>query len=236
MPASPRYARVMEQPDVELIYVGDPMCSWCWGFEPVLDAMMQRYAFPISIVVGGLRPGAAAELMDTDMKRTLAHHWHQVEETTGQGFDHRFFQRDGWTYDTELPCIATVTMRTVAPESVHAFYARLQSAFYASNVDLTDIDVYPELLEGLPIDIADFIDRMQSPEMRKATYEDFRRARSLGANGFPTLLLRDGEEHYMVARGYVPFEQLEPALTGWIESHYPAAVDGLVCAIGAADC
>ena len=76
-----------------------------------------------------------------------------------------------------------------------------------------------------------FIETMQSPEMRKATYEDFSRARSLGANGFPTLLLRDADEHYMVARGYVPFGQLDGALTGWIESHHPSAIDGLVCAI-----
>ena len=24
---------------VEIIYVGDPMCSWCWGFHPVLMAV-----------------------------------------------------------------------------------------------------------------------------------------------------------------------------------------------------
>ena len=226
----------MDKPDIELIYVGDPRCSWCWGFEPVLDAMVQRYTFPISLVMGGLRPGPAAELMDVDMKRYLAHHWHQVEETTGQGFDHTFFQRDNWTYDTELPCIATVTMRTIAPDFVNVFYAKLQRAFYASNVDITDPAVYPDLLREMPVDADRFIEKMQSPEMRKATYEDFSRARALGANGFPTLLLRDGDEHYLVARGYVPFDQLEPALTGWIESNHAAAADGLVCVIGNADC
>ncbi|MBT8208691.1 MAG: DsbA family protein [Acidimicrobiia bacterium] len=221
----------METPDLELIYVGDPMCSWCWGFAPAMEAVVKRYSFPVSIVVGGLRPGPAAELMDAEMKRYLAHHWHQVEETTGQGFDHEFFQRDGWTYDTELPCIATVTMRTLAPDAVHAFYAKLQRAFYASNVDITDVAVYPQLLEETPVDADLFIEEMQSSDMRKATYADFSRARSLGANGFPTLLLRDGLDHYMVARGYVPFDQLDGALTGWIESHHPTAADSLVVTI-----
>lgn len=32
--------------DCMLVYVGDPMCSWCYGFGPRLDALlaMQRRA------------------------------------------------------------------------------------------------------------------------------------------------------------------------------------------------
>lgn len=226
----------MDAPDLELIYVGDPMCSWCWGFAPVLDAIDLTYSFPISIVLGGLRPGAASQLMDEAMKRTLAHHWHQVEETSGQGFDHRFFQREGWVYDTELPCTAAVTMRSISPDTTIAFYSRIQRAFYAENVDVTRVDAYPPLLEGLPVDPDEFLVAMQSNEMRDATYRDFAQARRLGASGFPTTLLRDGDEHYMLARGFVPFDQLEPALTGWIGSRYPSAVDGLVCAVTDPDC
>ncbi|MDH5427723.1 MAG: DsbA family protein, partial [Nitrospirota bacterium] len=26
-----------------LIYVADPMCSWCWGFSPVLEEIRRLY-------------------------------------------------------------------------------------------------------------------------------------------------------------------------------------------------
>jgi len=42
-----------------LIYFADPMCSWCYGFSPVIDDIRRAYgnALPIRVVMGGLRPG-----------------------------------------------------------------------------------------------------------------------------------------------------------------------------------
>ncbi|MFA5601454.1 MAG: DsbA family protein, partial [Phenylobacterium sp.] len=42
-----------------LIYFADPMCSWCYGFGPVMDQVAARYGerLPIQLVMGGLRPG-----------------------------------------------------------------------------------------------------------------------------------------------------------------------------------
>ncbi len=42
----------------QLIYVGDPMCSWCWGFAPVkrrIEELCHGRA-EVSLVVGGLEP------------------------------------------------------------------------------------------------------------------------------------------------------------------------------------
>ena len=41
-----------------LIYVMDPMCSWCWGFAPVLQGLAEQAAehgVPLVLRVGGLR-------------------------------------------------------------------------------------------------------------------------------------------------------------------------------------
>ena len=64
-PAAAPHAPVLPwqpQGEPELIYVGDPMCSWCWGMAPALQAfaahaLQQELAF--SVVLGGLRPGGA---------------------------------------------------------------------------------------------------------------------------------------------------------------------------------
>ena len=44
---------------LQLIYFADPMCSWCYGFSPVVRALRPRYAevLPIRLIMGGLRPG-----------------------------------------------------------------------------------------------------------------------------------------------------------------------------------
>ena len=48
-----------------LLYVMDPMCSWCWGFAPVAAALIAQAAdagVPTRLVVGGLRSASVITL------------------------------------------------------------------------------------------------------------------------------------------------------------------------------
>jgi putative protein-disulfide isomerase len=220
--------------DLEFVYVADPMCSWCWGFAPVVERMQDVYEVPIRLVVGGLRPGGAATELDDGLAGVLAHHWHQVEERSGQPFDHGFLdRRDGWRYDTELPAVAVVAMRELDPGAELAFHTRLQRAFYAEGVDITDPDVYPGLLGEFGVDSALFLARLGNDATRQTAYRDFADARSLGVAGFPTLLIREGLEYGIVTRGFAPGDRLLPALSDWLLERYAAAdTDALFCTPG----
>jgi putative protein-disulfide isomerase len=218
---------------MEFIYVGDPMCSWCWGFAPVLERMTEVYDIPIRVVVGGLRPGSEDEPLDDRTAATLAHHWEQVAQASGQPFDHAFLERrDGWVYDTEMPAIAVAVMRELSPGDTLRFHTRLQQAFYADGVDITDPAVYPALLEGFVVDRAKFAEMLASDDSRTAAWRDFSEARSYGATGFPTLIVRDGEEYGVVTRGYVAADQLLPMLSEWLLTKYEATGEALFCEPG----
>lgn len=219
--------------DLEFIYVGDPMCSWCWGFAPVLDRMAEVYEIPIRVIVGGLRPGPESEEIDDQMALTLAHHWEQVAHASGQPFDHAFLnRRDGWRYDTEVPAIAVVTMRELRSEDTLRFHSRLQRAFYAEGIDITDPTVYPALLDGFDIDADKFMELLGSEEMKAMAWKDFSEARSLGIAGFPTLVVRDGDEYGIVTRGYLSADRLLPTLSDWLLTKYTEAGDALFCEPG----
>ncbi len=215
---------------LEFVYVGDPMCSWCWGFAPVLDELRNSFTIPIRLVAGGLRPGPAAETLDDRLRRFLAHHWEEVGERTGQPFDLSFLERDdGWVYDTELADTAVVTMRELNEAEALRFFARLQRAFYAEGTDITDPAAYPELLDGFDVDADRFVAMLLSADLRAKTWADFGEARRLGASGFPTLLLDEGDRMVVASPGYVPAETLIPALRAWITEHHAAIAPGLVC-------
>ena len=71
-----------------LLYVMDPMCSWCWGFAPVADALAEQAraaGVPMHLVAGGLRTGQGASL-DPNTRRYILEHWHAVHDATGQPF------------------------------------------------------------------------------------------------------------------------------------------------------
>ncbi len=219
--------------DLEFIYVGDPMCSWCWGFAPVLERMTEVYDIPIRVVVGGLRPGSDGQELDDRFALTLAHHWEQVEHASSQPFDRAFLERrDGWVYDTETPAIAVAAMRELSPDDTLRFHTRLQRAFYAEGVDITDRSAYPPLLDDFDIDAGKFADLLASDEMRTRAWQDFAEARSYGATGFPTLLVRDGEEYGIVTRGYLPADRLLPALSDWLLTKYTDTGEALFCEPG----
>lgn len=215
---------------LELLYLADPMCSWCWGFAPVVEKIDDSFDIPLRTIVGGLRPGDSAEPIER-IRPTLQHHWKQVAAASGQPFDLRGIDRTDWMYDTLVPDTAIVTMRSAAPSETLRFLATVQRAFYAERIDVTDPDVYPDLVTEFPVDPQTFSELLGSPEMLAATEQDFLESRWLGVSGFPTLLLRDGATTVPISRGYAPFESVAERINAFIEENHPEAVDGLVCDI-----
>lgn len=171
----------------KLIYVGDPMCSWCWGFAPEIDGLADE--FPVEVLVGGLRPGPSAQVLDDRMASSLRHHWREVAERTGQPFDESILcRRDGWVYDTEPADIAVVVMREMSQTATLPFFTTIQHAFYADGLDVTDLDILTELATGFEIDTGDFSKRLASTEAKKSAWADFSLARRWGISGFPALI------------------------------------------------
>ncbi len=50
------------------IYFADPMCSWCYGFVPVMEQIATHFEgrLPVRLVMGGLRAGNREPMRDKD--------------------------------------------------------------------------------------------------------------------------------------------------------------------------
>ena len=71
-----------------LLYVMDPMCSWCWGFAPVLEALTEQAAAAgvgLQLVLGGLRRDSVA--VDAAARVRYLGYWQAVNASTGQMFN-----------------------------------------------------------------------------------------------------------------------------------------------------
>jgi putative protein-disulfide isomerase len=210
-------------PHPHLIYIADPMCSWCWGFSPVIDAIRDRFgaALPIRLVLGGLRPGTTAP-MHEKAKRTTREHWEHVREASGQPFDFAFFDREGFVYDTEPASRAVVVARRSARglEMLPAVHR----AFYAHNRDVTQADVLGDVAAEVGLDRESFLDAFGSEAAREETWTDFAIAQKAGITGFPTLLggAADGGEYGIVTHGFQPAQRILPILERWLELTDPS--------------
>jgi putative protein-disulfide isomerase len=203
----------------ELLYIADPMCSWCWGFSPVIDAVKDHFQdqLPVRILMGGLRPGTTEPMVD-GMKADISGHWKHVQQATGQPFDLTFFDREGFVYDTEPASRAVVAVRNMEPTLVFEFLKKVQEAFYAMNRDVTDPDVLAAIAEESGQNREAFRVEIDTEETITETWMDFETSRRLGVTGFPTLLAGSDEGGYeIITAGFRKWEAVRERIEGWKE-------------------
>ena len=203
---------------LHLIYVMDPMCSWCYGFAPVIKQIVkeQEGNMQFKLVMGGLRPGTEQPL-DEQMKESIKHHWQDVEKVSGQHIDYSFFEREKFVYDTEPACRAVVTVRYLKPESEFEMAEEVQSAFYSQNQDVTSPEVLAAIAATFDIDTEAFLNKFETEEMKEKTQQDFTIARHLQANAFPSLYLLNGTNLHLLSRGYRTYDGMAAHLRNALE-------------------
>jgi len=205
---------------MKLIYVADPMCSWCYGFGKEMTELKAMHpGLQLDIVLGGLRAGGT-ELLTKEGKQFRLMHWARVEAASGLPFNREAFMAlENFVYDTEPVCRAVVTARRLQPNAdVLAVFRALQNAFYAEGRNTTDGKVLSEVgaaalrKQGFEVSeeafFAEFSDAATIAEARN----DFVKARRLGVNSFPALLLDTGKEIVEVSPGYAHAQQLDQQL------------------------
>jgi len=201
-----------------LIYVMDPMCSWCWGFAPVAQALAEQAracGVEMRLVVGGLR--RERMVMDSAGRERTLSYWRAVHDASGQPFDLEGGLPDGLIYDTEPACRALVAARDLDEPCVGALARRIQQAFYVERCDVTQAQRLVALAEDVGLARGAFAERFDSQAIRDATAGDFEWARNLGIAGFPTLLAEHDGQLALLTNGYQPLTALQPLLTRWLE-------------------
>ena len=202
-----------------LIYFSDPMCSWCYGFSPVIDEVRRAYgdALPIRVVMGGLRPGTDTP-MTPQAAREIAGHWNHVHEAAGVPFDPSLLQREGFVYDTDPAARAVVVARREGQDVALRYLAAAQRAFYAEARDVTSAGVLGDLAADLGLDRERFLADWAAEEAKQETWGDYGTSQRAGVTGFPTLVGGPNEHgvYGVVTRGYAPGEQVLAILRDWI--------------------
>ena len=200
-----------------LVYVGDPMCSWCYGFGVPLHQLLEQLpGVPLAVVLGGLR-AFNQEVMPEALKSTLHHHWGEVTKRSGKPFGTGQFDREGYIYDTEPACRAVVTIRAHVAEHTLAMYHAIQHAFYAMGRDITQTavlaDVWQELVDSkilgnVEFSSSGFIEAFESDSIKTQTRNDFAMVQQWGIRGFPALIAVVNGEAQLVSNGYMEADEM----------------------------
>jgi putative protein-disulfide isomerase len=200
-----------------LIYVMDPMCSWCWGFAPVVEALAAQAAaagVQTHLVVGGLRRERLA--LAASSRAKILGHWEAVNQATGQAFSFTDAMPEGFVYDSSLACRALVAARTLDATLALALLTAIQHAFYCEQRDVTNSHELVTLAQQVGLPRQAFAATFDQAEVEQATLDDFDWAQSLGIAGFPTLLAERDGQFALLTNGYQPLAALAPLLERWL--------------------
>lgn len=191
-----------------LWYFADPMCSWCWGFTPVIEALREGYRtrLNIALVLGGLRSDTVPQT--PGQREEILHHWHEVQARSGQPFRFENAMPEGFVYDTEPAGRAVLAAGSLAAESIFPIFRAIQSAFYTEGRDVTQGNVLAGLAAGLGLERSAFLQAFDSDDMRSRTLAHFRHARRAGVRGFPTLILQQQEKLHPITNGWLPLAEV----------------------------
>lgn len=191
-----------------LLFITDPLCSWCWGTLPEMLASRKQLAEEVSfdLVMGGLQVGGREGLAEYN-KRQLLRLWKEVRQVTGQVFSERF--PTDFVYHSEIACRAVEIARQMVGEAPWAFFGKLQAAFYVNGLDITQTGVLAPLL-GIAED--DLDRRLVDAGVIEATRANFALAESLSANALPGVFMDTGQGPKLVSGGYITAEFLVPDL------------------------
>ena len=190
------------------------MCSWCWGFAPVIEelhtALKEEYTF--SLVLGGLRTKGEMP-WDESAKAYLKGHWRQVSQSTGQAFSDSLFEKAFFDYDTYPACKAVITVRELfGMQSAFDYLHTIQEAFYTRAEDITNLEILARLLHRSESDKSVFKTFFESERAQLLMEHDFAKARSMGANAFPSVVVIDEEGHMVCQKGYRSLHELQKLL------------------------
>lgn len=203
--------------DRELIYVADPMCSWCWGFSPVIERVAEliRTRASLRVVPGGLRTDTRLPLSEHEVGYIM-NEWRKIAAQTGQPFDFDQPLDTAYVYNTAPACRAVALMTRERPACGLDYLRSLQQAFYVGRRDLKDPEVLADYAQSFGLRRDVFLDKFAQSEVDEALDQDLHFVQQCGVQGFPAVLLRTGPRIQKLTIGYQPYEVLEPHLRSWL--------------------
>lgn len=202
-----------------LWYIADPMCSWCWGFMPVIESIRHEYGgrLKVELLLGGLRPGTKNP-MPSAQREEILRHWRTVQRTTGQPFHFESAMPEGFVYDTEPASRGVVAVSIINPKVIFPFFKAVQSAFYVEQQDVTNAAVLMQLATNVRLNAQRFLEVFESDTAKKRTLDHFNKARQWGVHGFPAVVMQNAAGCSPLTTGYRSFEELRPQLDEWLEA------------------
>ena len=184
----------MDNDNTQLFYVHDPMCSWCWGYQPTLKRITEALnvrEIPFKKVLGGLAPDSD-EPMPQQMRLNIESYWSKITNLLGTEFNHEFWTQNIPRRSTYPACRAVLVARKYKLET--EMNLAIQHAYYLNAQNPSDPAILVKTAKSIGINAEEFRSHLDSEKINEQLLDEIRFARSIGGNSFPSWILVAGDQ------------------------------------------
>ncbi|MFM4926500.1 DsbA family protein [Aeromonas veronii] len=187
----------MSEQQTTLHYVYDPLCGWCYGAAPLLQAADTIAGLKIELHAGGLWMGSRRQPMGEALRDYVRPHDQRIEALTGQHFGERYFNelllREGCLLDSEPPIRAVLAVTALGGDGLVMLH-RSQQSHYRDGIWIGE----PAFLATLAAEQGIVAEAFQQAYLQAPLLQHLADSQGwmkrLGGQGYPTLgIEREGK-------------------------------------------
>jgi putative protein-disulfide isomerase len=194
----------------KLIYVHDPMCSWCYGFSKTYQQLIEKLPEDIEVVrlLGGLAPDTD-EIMPESTRQMVQQNWERISEVIpGVEFNYDFWTKCQPRRATYPACRAVIAAREQGEEFDDAMTRQIQQAYYQQAKNPSENETLVELAGEIGLDQDRFSEQLTTEDTHQRLLDEIATVRSIGISGFPSLILQKGDRLESVLVNYTDVEAM----------------------------
>ncbi|MBA2483893.1 MAG: DsbA family protein [Nitrosomonas sp.] len=200
----------------KLIYVHDPMCSWCFGFSKVYQQITEQLPEDIELIrlLGGLAPDTD-EFMPESTRQMVQQNWRRIEQRIpGVEFNYDFWTKCQPRRATYPACRAVIAAREQGDENDVMMTQQIQQAYYRQARNPSENETLIELAGELGLDQDRFSEQLVAGETHQQLLDEIATAIGIGISGFPSLILQENDRLKSISINYVNVDVVLEQISG----------------------
>lgn len=198
------------------------MCSWCYGFRPVWQQVLEwclSHQIEIEYLMGGLAPDSD-EVMPQSLQLDIQSYWRKIESVIpGTQFNFDFWKNNQPRRSTYRSCRAVIAAKVQQHNKQFEMIHCIQNAYYQQALNPSDREPLIECAKSCGLDIDRFIQDLDASYTQDLLRLEMLQCRQLGLSSFPSMLLAIDDEFYDVAINYTQADQVIEPIKQLIATH-----------------
>ncbi|RNI30262.1 DsbA family protein [Rufibacter immobilis] len=200
-----------------LFYISDALCGWCYAMGPQIEKLRAAYAdkFRFEVLSGGMITGERVGPignMASFIKQAMPRLNEISGVTMGEAYLNDVLEKGTYISNSVPPAIAFSILKEAQPEEQVKYAKAIQDLHFQEGKDFNQVETYFPLAQEAGLTQEEFRAMFTDEKYLQLAQQEFAQVQAWGIQGFPSMVAQNGDQLYLVTRGYAKFEDVAPAL------------------------